>query len=119
MTVEDELAAVCADAVGRVADLPPLDAVIEDSGRQRLAAYYLYSALLAGLIGPDDPGQQRAVQVVRGEPLTSAVFDHRVEFWRVGHPANGVDAQPCELVLTRHRGLPPALQAPRPGRSGR
>jgi hypothetical protein len=54
VTVEDELAAVCADAVGRVADLPSLDAVIEDSGRQRLAAYYLYSALLAGLIGPDD-----------------------------------------------------------------
>jgi hypothetical protein len=54
VTVEDELAAVRADAVGRVADLPPLDAVIEDSGRQRLAAYYLYSALLAGLIGPDD-----------------------------------------------------------------
>ena len=54
MTVEDELAWLRADALGRVADLPPLDAVMEDSGRQRLAAYYLYSALLAGLIGPDD-----------------------------------------------------------------
>ena len=54
MTVEDQLAGLRADAVGRVADLPALDAVIEDSGRQRLAAYYLYSALLAGLIGPDD-----------------------------------------------------------------
>jgi hypothetical protein len=54
VTVEEQLAGLRADAVGRVADLPPLDAVMEDSGRQRLAAYYLYSALLAGLIGPDD-----------------------------------------------------------------
>ena len=38
---------------------PGLDEVIEDAGRQRLAAYYLYSALLAGLIGTDDlpPGR--------------------------------------------------------------
>jgi hypothetical protein len=54
VTVEEQLAGLCADAVGRVADLPVLDAVMEDSGRQRLTAYYLYSALLAGLIGPDD-----------------------------------------------------------------
>jgi hypothetical protein len=54
VTVEEQLAGLCADAVGRVADLPALDAVMEDSGRQRLAAYYLYSALLAGLIGPAD-----------------------------------------------------------------
>ena len=54
MTVEEQLAGLRADAVGRVADLPPLDAVLEDSGRERLAAYYLYSALLAGLIGPDE-----------------------------------------------------------------
>jgi hypothetical protein len=54
VTVEQQLAGLRADAVGRVADLPALDAVMEDSGRQRLAAYYLYSALLAGLIGPDD-----------------------------------------------------------------
>ena len=54
VTVEDQLAGLCADAVGRVADLPELDGVIEDTGRQRLAAYYLYSALLAGVIGPDD-----------------------------------------------------------------
>jgi hypothetical protein len=59
VTAEEELAGLCADAVGRVADLPAVDAVMEDSGRQRLAAYYLYSALLAGLIGPDDltPGR--------------------------------------------------------------
>ena len=52
MTVEEELARLCADAVGRATDLPALDAVMEDSGRQRLAAYYLYSALLAASSGP-------------------------------------------------------------------
>jgi hypothetical protein len=54
VTVEDQLAGLCADAVGRTADLPALDGVVEDTGRQRLAAYYLYSALLAGVIGPAD-----------------------------------------------------------------
>ena len=54
MTVEDQLAGLCADAVRRVGDLPALDGVIADAGRQRLAAYYLYSALLAGVIGPAD-----------------------------------------------------------------
>jgi hypothetical protein len=54
VTAEEQLAGLRADAVRRVADLPELDAVIEDSGRQRLAAYYLYSALLAGVIGADD-----------------------------------------------------------------
>jgi hypothetical protein len=59
VTVDEQLTGLRADAVGRVADLPTIDAVMEDSGRQRLAAYYLYSALLAGLIGPEDlaPGR--------------------------------------------------------------
>jgi hypothetical protein len=43
------LAGLRADARRRVPDLPELDEVIEDTGRQRLAAYYLYSALLAGV----------------------------------------------------------------------
>jgi hypothetical protein len=46
MAIEEQLTGLCADAVGRVAELPAIDAVTEDSGRQRLAAYYLYSALL-------------------------------------------------------------------------
>ena len=46
MTVEEQLAGLCADAVGRVADLPGVDGVIEDAGRQRLAAYYLYRAFV-------------------------------------------------------------------------
>lgn len=51
MTGDLSLAELRADAGRRVPDLPPLDAVVEDAGRQRLAAYYLYSALLAGVIG--------------------------------------------------------------------
>jgi hypothetical protein len=59
MTVEDQLAGLCADAVSRATDLPALEAIMEDSGRQRLAAYYLYSALLAVLIRPDDLARER------------------------------------------------------------
>jgi hypothetical protein len=51
MTADLSLAELRADARRRAPDLPSLDAVIEDAGRQRLAAYYLYSALLAGVIG--------------------------------------------------------------------
>lgn len=54
MTAEGRLAGLRADALRRVPDLPELDEVIEDTGRQRLAAYYLYSALLAGVTGPGD-----------------------------------------------------------------
>jgi hypothetical protein len=52
----DELSA---DSRRRAPDPPALDQVIEDAGRQRLAAYYLYSALIAGVIGGDDlaPGR--------------------------------------------------------------
>ena len=48
-----------ADARRRAPDPPSLDEVVEDAGRQRLAAYYLYSALFAGVIGPGDlaPGR--------------------------------------------------------------
>ena len=51
MTADLSLAELRADASRRAPDPPPLDAVVEDAGRQRLAAYYLYSALLAGVIG--------------------------------------------------------------------
>ncbi len=51
MTADLSLAELRADAGRRAPDPPPLDAVVEDAGRQRLAAYYLYSALLAGVIG--------------------------------------------------------------------
>ncbi len=53
------LAELLADARHRAPDPPSLDEVVEDAGRQRLAAYYLYSALSAAVIGPGDlaPGR--------------------------------------------------------------
>ena len=53
MAAEDELARLCAEANRRVPDPPGLGEVIDDIGRRRLAAYYLYAALLAGMIGDD------------------------------------------------------------------
>jgi len=67
-----------------VAD-PGLDEVIEDAGCQRLAAYYLYSALLAGIIGSDDfaPGRwpqelaepMRRMRLTRFAPRTGRGLD--------------------------------------------
>jgi hypothetical protein len=54
MTAEVSLADLRADACRRAPDPPGIDVVTEDAGRQRLAAYYLYCAQLAGLIGGDD-----------------------------------------------------------------
>jgi hypothetical protein len=50
MTADTPLTEVAADATRRVPDPPGLDAVIEDAGRERLAGYYLYAALIAGVI---------------------------------------------------------------------
>jgi hypothetical protein len=59
MTADAGLAELRADAARRAPRAPGLDAVIEDAGRQRLAAYYLYSALIAGVLGDPvaAPGQ--------------------------------------------------------------
>lgn len=66
-------------------DPPGLDEVIEDAGCQRLATYYLYSALLAGLIGTDDlaPGRwphelaepMRRLRLTRFAPRTERGLD--------------------------------------------
>jgi hypothetical protein len=53
MTADVPLAWLRTDAVRRASHSPGLDELVEDSGRQRLAAYSQYSALLAGLIGDD------------------------------------------------------------------
>jgi hypothetical protein len=53
MAADGELAELRADAAVRVRDAPPLDTVIEEAGRQRLAAYYLYCAFISGLIGDE------------------------------------------------------------------
>jgi hypothetical protein len=59
MAPDAPLAELLADARDRGPDPPSLDEVVEDAGRQRLAAFYLYSALVAGVIGADDlaPGR--------------------------------------------------------------
>ncbi len=54
MAAEVPLSAVRDDARHRVPRPPSLGDLIEDAGRQRLAAYYLYSALLAGVLDGDD-----------------------------------------------------------------
>jgi hypothetical protein len=53
MVPDSELADLRADASRRAPDPPALDTVIEEAGRQRLAAYYLYCALISGLMGDD------------------------------------------------------------------
>jgi hypothetical protein len=59
MAAETRLADLGAELAGRVRNLPSLDDLIEDAGRQRLAAYYLYSALIAGVIGEDELAPER------------------------------------------------------------
>ena len=54
MSADTSLAEIRTDAAQRVPDAPTLDAVIEDAGRERLAAYYLYTALIAGVAGDHD-----------------------------------------------------------------
>ena len=54
MPADASLAGLRDDACGRVTGLPPLSDLVEDAGRQRLAAYYLYAALLAGVLTSDD-----------------------------------------------------------------
>jgi hypothetical protein len=54
MAAEVPLSALRDDARDRVPDPPALGDLVEDAGRERLAAYYLYSALLAGLLEGDD-----------------------------------------------------------------
>jgi hypothetical protein len=68
MAAEPTLADLDADARLRVPDPPPVDQIIEDTGRQRLAAYYLYSALIAGVIGDADLAAARWPPVL-AEPM--------------------------------------------------
>jgi hypothetical protein len=51
MTADAGLVQLRDDAVRHAPAPPGLDTVIEDAGRQRLAAYYLYTALIAGVLG--------------------------------------------------------------------
>ena len=54
MAADDRLAGLNAELARQVPHPPGLDQVVEEAGRERLAAYCVYSALIAGLIGDDD-----------------------------------------------------------------
>jgi hypothetical protein len=77
------LSALREDARRRVPSPPPLDDVIEDVGRQRLAAYYLYSALLAGLIDDDDLAASRWPAEL-AEPMRRLGLDRLAPLTRAG-----------------------------------
>lgn len=57
-----------APSAAPAADPPGLDEVVEAVGRQRLASYYLFSALLAGVIGDGDLAPSRWPPRL-GEPM--------------------------------------------------
>jgi hypothetical protein len=59
MPADVSLADLRGDACRRAPNPPRADQLIEDVGRERLAAYYMYSALWAGLIGDDDLAPSR------------------------------------------------------------
>jgi hypothetical protein len=50
MAAEASLAQLRDDAVGRAPNAPDFESVIEDAGLQRLASYYVYTAVIAGVV---------------------------------------------------------------------
>jgi hypothetical protein len=100
MAADDQLAALRADACRRAPDPPGLEELIEDTGRERLAAYYLYCALLAGVIGDDSlaPARWPAALAEPMQRLGLTRFAPRTE--------RGLDARlaPAEQVARRNRG---------------
>jgi hypothetical protein len=99
MAADAALADLDADARHRVPDPPPVDQIVEDTGRQRLAAYYLYSALIAGVIGDADLAAARWPSVL-AEPMQQlglSRFAPRTE--------RGLDAEltPAEQVTRQSR----------------
>ena len=100
MAADDQLVALRAGACRRAPDPPGLDELIEDTGRERLAAYYLYCALLAGVIGDDGLAPARWPPEL-AEPMQRlglTRFAPRTE--------RGLDARlaPAEQVARRNRG---------------
>jgi len=86
MAADISLAGLRDDACRRAPNPPGLDQLTEDAGRQRLAAYYLYSAQLAGLIGGDDDlaparwpsdlgGRMQQLGLARFSPRTGRALD--------------------------------------------
>ncbi len=99
MAAEAALADLDADARRRVPHPPPIEQLIEDTGRQRLAAYYLYSALIAGVIGDADLAAARWPPVL-AEPLQRLGLSRFAP--RTG---GGLDAEltPAEQVTRQSR----------------
>jgi hypothetical protein len=94
---DDPLAELRADARRRAPDPPSLDEVVEDAGRERLAAFYLYSALAAEVIGPGDLAPDRWPHEL-AEPI------RRLDLTRFApRTGRGLDAQltPAEQALWR------------------
>jgi hypothetical protein len=94
---DDSLAELLADARNRASDPPSLDEVVEDAGRQRIAAFYLYSALVAAVIGPGDLAPARWPHEL-AEPI------RRLDLTRfTPRTGRGLDAQltPAEQAMRR------------------
>jgi hypothetical protein len=68
VTADSHVSELLAEAVSRAPASPDLEAVVEDAGRQRLAAYYLYAALISGLIDDADLAPARWPQRL-AEPM--------------------------------------------------
>jgi hypothetical protein len=97
---DSALAGLLADTSRRVPDPPALDEVIEAAGCQRLATYYLYGALIAGLIGTDDLAPDRWPHEL-AEPM------QRMRLTRFApRTGRGLDAQltPAERATWRSPG---------------
>ncbi len=97
MMPDAPLAELTADARHSAPDPPSLDEVVEDTGRQRLAAYYLYSALISGVTGPDDLAPARWPHEL-AEPM------QRLNLTRFApRTRRGLDAQltPAEQAMWR------------------
>ena len=100
MAADTSLAPLRADARRRVPDPPPTAKLLEDAGRQRLAAYYLYTALLAAVIGDDD------LAPARWPPEVAEPMQHLGLGGLAPRTSRGLDAQltPAEQVTRRSRG---------------
>ena len=99
MATDTSLGPLHADARRRVPNPPPAEQLLEDAGRQRLAAYYLYTALLTGLIGDEDLALAHWAPEV-AEPM------QRLGLGRLApRTPHGLDAQltPAEQVTRRSR----------------
>jgi hypothetical protein len=100
VAADASLNALLEDGRHRAPNMPTTDEVVDDAGRQRLATYYLYSALLAGLIGDDDLAPA-------GWPLKLAEPMQRMNLARFApRTGRGMDVQltPAEQATRRSPG---------------